>query len=153
MEVHKVLTSSASGLAQIVQLTAIPSNQSMIGGRYTVPVGICNSVMSVNYFSSGAAAWKRRLMKVSGAGLISPRYDSYCSCGQAREISRLPSKAAILGESDGSERLRLGTARTGFPHRIRVGFLNGEIDALAQQQYPWIGQRRVLWPSLPPQYF
>jgi hypothetical protein len=57
----------------MVQLTTIPSKQSMIGDRYTLPAGIWNSVMSVSHFSLGAAAWKSRLMMFSGAGLISPR--------------------------------------------------------------------------------
>jgi hypothetical protein len=50
-----------------------PSKQSMMGDRYTLPAGIWNSVMSVSYFLFGAAAWKSRLMRFSGAGLISPR--------------------------------------------------------------------------------
>ena len=57
----------------MVQFTAIPSKQSMIGDRQTLPAGIWNSVMSVSHFLLGAAAWKSRLMMFSGAGLISPR--------------------------------------------------------------------------------
>jgi hypothetical protein len=49
----------------------------MMGERYTLPAGIWNSVMSVSHFSLGTAAWKSRLMRFSGAGLISPRYDAY----------------------------------------------------------------------------
>lgn len=48
-----------------------------MGERYTLPAGIWNSVMSVSHFSLGTAAWKSRLMRFSGAGLISPRYDAY----------------------------------------------------------------------------
>ncbi len=35
-----VLTNSASGLIPMVQLTTIPSKQSMMGERYTLPAGI-----------------------------------------------------------------------------------------------------------------
>lgn len=55
------------------QLMTKPSKQPMTGERYTLPAGIWNSVMSVNHFSFGAAAWKSRLMGFSGVGLISPR--------------------------------------------------------------------------------
>ena len=57
----------------MVQLTTIPSKQSMIGDKYTLPTGIWNSVMSVSHFSFGAPALKSRLMMFSGAGLFSPR--------------------------------------------------------------------------------
>ena len=50
----------------------MPSKQSMIGERYTLPAGIWNSVMSVSHFTFGAFAWKSRLIRFSGAGLISP---------------------------------------------------------------------------------
>jgi hypothetical protein len=69
------LTSSASGCVPIDQLMTKPSKQSMTGERYTLPAGIWNSVMSVSHFSFGAAAWKSRLMRFSGARLISPRSD------------------------------------------------------------------------------
>ncbi len=35
-----VITSSGSGLIPMVQLTTMPSKQSIIGDRYTVPAGI-----------------------------------------------------------------------------------------------------------------
>jgi len=65
-----VLTSSASGRVPIDQLTTRPSKQSIIGERYTFPAGIWNSVMSVSHFLFGAVAWKSRLIRFSGAGLI-----------------------------------------------------------------------------------
>jgi hypothetical protein len=67
------LTSSASGRVLIDQVTTIPSKQLIIAERYTLPAGIWNSVISMSLFSLGAAALKSRLMKLSGAGLISPR--------------------------------------------------------------------------------
>jgi len=72
-----VLTSSASGRVLIDQLTAMPSKQSIMGERYTLPAGIWNSVMSVSHFSLGALALKSRFKRLSGAGLISPMYESY----------------------------------------------------------------------------
>ena len=36
-----------------VQLTTMPSKQSIIGDRYTLPAGIWNSVISVSHFSFG----------------------------------------------------------------------------------------------------
>lgn len=45
------------------------------GGRDTLPAGIWNSVMSVSHFSLGGFAWKSRLIRFSGAGLISPKYE------------------------------------------------------------------------------
>lgn len=63
----------ASGCVPIDQLMTMPSKQSMMGERYTLPAGIWNSVMSVNHFTFGAFAWKSRLIRFSGAGLISPR--------------------------------------------------------------------------------
>ena len=68
-----VFTNSESGRVPIVQLTTMPSKQSITGERYTFPAGIWNSVMSVSHFSFGVAAWKSRLRRLSGAGLISPR--------------------------------------------------------------------------------
>ena len=68
-----VFTSAASERVPRVQLTTRPSKQSMMGDRYTLPAAIWNSVMSVSYFSFGVAAWKLRLIRLSGAGLISPR--------------------------------------------------------------------------------
>ena len=50
-----VLTSSASGRVPIDQLTTMPSKQSIMGERYTLPAGIWNSVMSVSHFSFGRA--------------------------------------------------------------------------------------------------
>jgi hypothetical protein len=83
-----VFTKSESGRVPSVQLTTRPSKQSIMGERYTLPAGIWNSVMSVSHFSFGMSAWKSRLMRFSGAGLISPRYDPYrrfscCSDDQA----------------------------------------------------------------------
>ncbi len=57
----------------MVPLITSPSKQSIMGDRYTLPAGVWNSVMSVSHFSFGAAAWKSRLMRFSGAGLISPK--------------------------------------------------------------------------------
>jgi len=54
------------------QLISNPSKQSIIGESHTLPAGIWNSVMSVSHFSFGVAAWKSRLRRLSGAGLISP---------------------------------------------------------------------------------
>ena len=68
-----VFTSSASGRVPMDQLTTSASKQSIIGNRYTLPPGSYNSVMSVSHFSFGAQAWKSRLMRLSGAGLISPK--------------------------------------------------------------------------------
>lgn len=48
-----VLTSSASGRVSSDQLTTMPSKQSIMGDRYTLPVGIWNSVMSVSHFLVG----------------------------------------------------------------------------------------------------
>ena len=44
-----VLASSAFGEIPIVQLTDIPSRQSIIGERYTFPDLIKNSVISVSH--------------------------------------------------------------------------------------------------------
>lgn len=55
------------------QLMTMPSMQSMIVKRHTLPAGIWNSVMSVRHFSFEAAACKSLLMMFSGAGLISPK--------------------------------------------------------------------------------
>ena len=74
---NMVLTSSASGRVLIDQLTTMPSKQSIIGDRYTLPAGIWNSVMSVSHFLLGAFALKSRFSKFSGAGLISPMYEPY----------------------------------------------------------------------------
>jgi len=60
-----VLTSSASGRVPIDQLTTIPSKQSIMGDRYTLPAGIWNSVISVSHFSFGALALKSRLRMLS----------------------------------------------------------------------------------------
>lgn len=68
-----VFTSCASGRMLIVQLTTLPSKQSITGDRYTLPAGMWNSEMSVSHFSLGAPAVKSRLTRFSGAGLISPR--------------------------------------------------------------------------------
>lgn len=68
-----VFTKLESGLVPIVQLMIRPSKQLIMGERYTFSAGIWNSVMSVSHFSFGAAAWKSRLRRFSGAGLISPR--------------------------------------------------------------------------------
>ena len=68
-----VFTKSESGRVPIVHLTTRPSKQSITGERYTFPAGIWNSVMSVNHFSFGQSTWKSRLIRFSGAGLISPR--------------------------------------------------------------------------------
>jgi len=70
-----LLTGLASGCVPIDQLITMPSKQSMIGDRYTLPAGIWNSVMSVSHFSFGVFARKSRLIRFSGAGLISPRYE------------------------------------------------------------------------------
>lgn len=70
---NMVFTRSASGRVPIDQLTTRPSKQSLMGDRYTLPAAIWNSMMSVSDFSFGVAAWKSRLMRLSGAGLISPR--------------------------------------------------------------------------------
>jgi hypothetical protein len=67
-----VLTNSAFGRVPIDQLTTMPSKQSIMGDRYTLPAGIWNSVMSVSHFSFGAPALKSRFSTLSGAGLISP---------------------------------------------------------------------------------
>ena len=72
-----VFTRSAFGRVPMVQLTTRPSKQSIRGERYTFPAGIWNSVMLVSHFSLGVAAWKSRLMRFSGAGLISPMYEPY----------------------------------------------------------------------------
>ncbi len=45
-----VLVNSAFGDVPIVQLTGIPSKQSIIGDRYTLPDFMENSVMSVIHF-------------------------------------------------------------------------------------------------------
>ena len=30
--------------------------------------------------------------------------------------------------------------------QVRVALLNSELETLAQERYPWIGERRVSWP-------
>lgn len=62
-----------------------------MGDRYTLPAAIWNSVMSVSHFSFGATAWKSRLMKLSGAGLISPWYEPY-----RRRLARATTKHSCL---------------------------------------------------------
>lgn len=49
---NMVLASSAFGEVPIVQLTGIPSRQSIIGERYIFPALIENSVISVSHFDS-----------------------------------------------------------------------------------------------------
>jgi hypothetical protein len=49
-----VFTSSVSGLIPMDRLTTIPSKQSIIDERYTLPAGIWNSEISVSHFSFGA---------------------------------------------------------------------------------------------------
>jgi len=49
----------------------------MMGDRYTLPAAIWNSVMSVRYFSFGAAARKSQLIRFSAAELISSRWEPY----------------------------------------------------------------------------
>lgn len=66
----------------MVQLTGIPSKQSMMGDRYTFPASMENSVMSVNHFWLGFSAWKSLLIRFSTAGDISP-CRSYISCDDA----------------------------------------------------------------------
>ena len=65
-------TNSEDGDTPIVQVTAKPSKQSIIGERYTFPAGILNSVISVSHFSFGCSAWKLRLTIFATSGLISP---------------------------------------------------------------------------------
>ena len=61
-----------SAIRDVDQLTTMPSKQSIMGDKYTLPAGIWNSVMSVSHFSFGALALKSRFRTFSGAGLISP---------------------------------------------------------------------------------
>ena len=68
-----VFTKSESGRVPMDQLTTRPSKQSITGERYTFPAGIWNAVISVSHFWLGVPAWKSRLIRFSGAGLISPR--------------------------------------------------------------------------------
>lgn len=70
-----VLTKPTSVWVAMDQLMTKPSKQSMMSERYTLPPGIWNSLMSVSHFTFGAFAWKSRLIRLSGTGLISPRYD------------------------------------------------------------------------------
>ncbi len=50
------VTKSALGLVPMLQLTTMPSKQSIIVDKYTLPAGIWNSVMSVSHLALGAAA-------------------------------------------------------------------------------------------------
>lgn len=52
-------TSAASGCVAIARLTTMPSKQSIMGKRYTLPAGIWNSVISVSRFSLGVVALKK----------------------------------------------------------------------------------------------
>ena len=70
-----MLTSSAFGDVPIVQETAMPSKQSIIGDRYTFPAGIWNSVISVSHFWFGWVAEKSRLITLSTSGVIKGIYD------------------------------------------------------------------------------
>ena len=47
----------------------MPSKQSIMGDRYTLPAGIRNSEISVGHISFGAPALKSRFRRLSGAGL------------------------------------------------------------------------------------
>src|SRR5690606_433242 len=72
-----VLTISALGRVPMLQVTTIPSKQSIIGERYTFPAGRGNSVISVTHFLVGAAAEKQRARTRGPAGQGSPREDAY----------------------------------------------------------------------------
>jgi hypothetical protein len=61
-----VLTNSAFGRVPIDQLTTMPSKQSIMGDRYTLPAGIWNSVMSVSHFSFGALGAEVAVEQVLG---------------------------------------------------------------------------------------
>lgn len=61
-----VLTNSAFGRVPIDQLTTIPSKQSIMGDRYTLPAGIWNSVMSVSHFSCGPGGAEVAVQQVLG---------------------------------------------------------------------------------------
>src|SRR5690625_1284764 len=72
-----VFTNSALGVVLIVQLTIAPSKQSIIGDRYTLPLGIRNSVISVTHLSFILSALKSRFKTLGTAGDISPSYELY----------------------------------------------------------------------------
>ena len=70
----------ASGEVDTGQLSGMPSEQPAMGGRYTLPAGMRNSVTSVIHSSLGSSAWKRCLprssrSRFSGASEISPSYE------------------------------------------------------------------------------
>ena len=64
---------SASGEVDINQLSGMPSKQSMMGERHTLPAGMRNSVTSVIRSSLGLSAPKRRLPPRHAAGSGAPR--------------------------------------------------------------------------------
>ena len=71
------LAISASGEVEIDQLSGMPSKQSTIGERYTLPAGMRNSVTSVIHSSLGLSARKWRFpfssrSRFGGASDISP---------------------------------------------------------------------------------
>src|SRR5699024_278601 len=71
------LINAALGDVLIVQLTTAPSKQSIIGDRYTLPLGMRNSVISVIHFSFILSALKLRFNTLGTAGDISPSYELY----------------------------------------------------------------------------
>jgi hypothetical protein len=61
----------------IDQLTTLPSKQSIVGDRYTLPAGVWNSVMSVRHVAFGTLALTSRFTTLSGAGPLARMYEPY----------------------------------------------------------------------------
>jgi uncharacterized protein (DUF3084 family) len=137
----------------IDQLTTMPSKQSIMGERYTLPAGIWNSVMSVSHFSFGALALKSRFRRLSGAGLISPVYEpcSMVRVGAARQADFLQKIGKRVCRSQGINAGRQVKALLKLPMPVLECVLrwvaelaNGQADSLAQLDVEPHGSKSIL---------